>query len=77
MLRVLNTSAERTSLMPNCTQKEFGFPSFDRRKIEVNFAGGNVSSDGGVLLLREAERRLGLIKALSACVADPGVVRGS
>lgn len=57
--------------MPNCTQKEFGFPSFDRRKIEANFQGGNVSSDGGVLLLRQAERRLGLITALSRCVTDP------
>ena len=57
--------------MPNCTQKEFRFPSFDRRKIEANFEGGNVSSDGGVLLLRQAERRLGLIKALSACLPDP------
>ena len=57
--------------MPNCTQKEFRFPSFDRRKIEANFEGGNVSSDGGVLLLREAERRLGLIEALSACLPDP------
>ena len=57
--------------MPNCKQKEFGFPSFDRRQIEADFEGGNVSSDGGVLLLREAERRLGLIKALSGCVADP------
>ena len=57
--------------MPNCTQKEFRFPSFDRRKIEANFEGGNVSSDGGVLLLREAERRLGLVEALSACLPDP------
>jgi hypothetical protein len=44
--------------MPNCTQKEFGFPSFDHRKIEANFEGGYVSSDGGVMLLREADRRL-------------------
>lgn len=57
--------------MPKCTQKEFRFPSFDRRKIEANFEGGNVTSDGGVLLLREAERRLGLIRALSACLQDP------
>ncbi len=57
--------------MPNCTQEEFGFPSFDRRKIEANFAGGDVSSDGGALLLRAAERRLGLIQALSGCLADP------
>jgi len=57
--------------MPNCTQKDFGFPSFDRRKIEANFAGGDVSSDGGLLLLREADRRLGLLKALDAVLPDP------
>jgi hypothetical protein len=57
--------------MPNCTQKDFGFPSFDRRKIEANFAGGDVSSDGGLLLLREADRRLGLLKALDAALPDP------
>ena len=57
--------------MPNCTQKDFGFPSFDRRKIEANFEGGHVSSDGGVLLLREADRRLGLLQALDAALPDP------
>jgi hypothetical protein len=57
--------------MPNCTQKEFGFPSFDRRKIEAGFNGGDVSSDGGVMLLREADRRLGLTKALNGMLLDP------
>src|SRR3954447_6062884 len=57
--------------MPNCTQKDFGFPSFDRRKIEANFAGGDVSSDGGLMLLREADRRLGLLQALDAALPDP------
>jgi hypothetical protein len=57
--------------MPNCTQKEFGFPSFDRRKIEADFEGGEVSSDGGVMLLREADRRLGLTKALDGVLLDP------
>ena len=57
--------------MPNCTQNELGFPSFDRRKIEATFAGGDVSSDGGVLLLREADRRLGLTAALDKVLADP------
>ena len=42
--------------MPNCTPAELTFPSFDRRKIEANFDGGDVSSDGGILLLREADR---------------------
>jgi hypothetical protein len=33
----------------------FHFPSFDRRKIEASFTGGNVTSDGGILLLRAAD----------------------
>jgi len=57
--------------MPNCTQKEFGFPSFDRRKIEASFTGGAVSSDGGIMLLRAADQRLGLVPALDAVLPDP------
>src|SRR5580658_3219552 len=57
--------------MPDCTQQELRFPSFDRRKIEANFEGGDVSSDGGVMLLREADRRLGLTKALDGVLVDP------
>jgi hypothetical protein len=71
MLKVFKLSTKETSLMPNCTQNELGFPSFDRRKIEANFAGGDVSSDGGVMLLREADRRLGLTAALDKVLADP------
>lgn len=57
--------------MPDCLQKSFNFPSFDRRQIEANFAGGEVSSDGGIMLLREADRRLGLTAALDAVLPDP------
>jgi len=56
--------------MSKCTQPELHFPSFDRRKIEASFTGGDVSSDGGVLLLREADRRLGLVAALDAALPD-------
>jgi hypothetical protein len=57
--------------MTDCTQELFQFPSFDRRKIEASFTGGEVSSDGGVLLLRQADRRLGLVAALDRVLADP------
>ena len=57
--------------MPKCKQPELSFPSFDRRKIGGDFSGGNVSSDGGILLLREADRRLGLVAALDAVLPDP------
>jgi hypothetical protein len=57
--------------MSKCTTPELSFPSFDRRKIEANFSGGEVSSDGGIMLLREADRRLGLVEALDAVLPDP------
>src|ERR1700675_2452157 len=57
--------------MPQCNNELFVFPSFDRRKIEASFQGGDVSSDGGVMLLREADRRLGLIRALDGALPDP------
>jgi len=57
--------------MPDCNAELFSFPSFDRRKIEASFSGGEVSSDGGVMVLRAADRRLGLVRALDALIADP------
>lgn len=57
--------------MPEWNDELFVFPSFDRRKIEAGFQGGEVSSDGGVMLLREADRRLGLTRALNGALPDP------
>jgi hypothetical protein len=48
----------------------FDFPSVSRKKVSVAFDGGMLSSDAGVLLLREVERRLGLAARLSLCVND-------
>lgn len=38
--------------------------------MSANFDGGAISSDGGLLLLREADRRLGLTRMLASCVQD-------
>ena len=46
--------------MPKCTREWVRFPGFERRVIETRFSGGDITSDGGVLLLREADRVLGL-----------------
>ena len=40
------------------------FPFLKRRKIKADFDGGNVTGDGGVLLLRQVEKRLGLLKRM-------------
>jgi Transposase DDE domain group 1 len=42
-----------------------------KKLIEVNFAGGDITSDGGVLLLRQADRKLNLTKSLSKILPDP------
>jgi hypothetical protein len=47
------------------------FSKMGRREIDVRFDGGDVSSDGGLLLLREVERRLGLLKAVAEALPDP------
>jgi hypothetical protein len=51
-------------------QLGFKFPGLGRRKIEANFEGGQVSSDGGVMLLRQADRWLGLTKRLAQVLPD-------
>jgi hypothetical protein len=41
------------------------------KPIIARFDGGQLSSDAGVLALREIESRLGIADRLAACVADP------
>jgi hypothetical protein len=55
----------------NCTQESFQFPACKRRKVEANFQGGDITSDGGVLLLQQADRRLGLTEAIARILDDP------
>lgn len=42
--------------------------------MEASFNGGNVSSDGGVLLLREVDRRLSLTQRLAELIPDERVL---
>jgi len=48
---------------------QFGF-SF-QPKVCVDFTGGTITSDGGLLLLRELDERLRLTRGLDAAVRDP------
>jgi len=40
------------------------------KKIELSFSGDQIGSDGGLLLLREVERQIGLIDNISGCISD-------
>jgi hypothetical protein len=57
--------------MPNCTEERDLFGTLGRRRIEVGFDGGEVTSDAGLLLLRQVERKLGLLKAAAQVLPDP------
>ena len=48
----------------------FDLPSVRRKKLTVDFEGGNQSSDAGLLLLREAERKLGVCRRLADAMPD-------
>ena len=48
----------------------FHLPAAQRKKVTAAFDGGLISSDGGLVLLREAERRLGLADTLAGCIRD-------
>lgn len=56
--------------MTDDTLLPFDLPSVRRKKLTVDFAGGNQSSDGGLLLLRAAERRLGVCRRLAEAMPD-------
>jgi len=53
--------------MTECIQQSFDFQGLGDRKVVVDFKGGNVSADGGVLLLREIDARTGLVERLGSC----------
>lgn len=57
--------------MTKCYQRTIEFPRVNRRLVEANFTGGDITTDGGVLLLRQADRLLGLSDAMARALSDP------
>src|ERR1039457_3346216 len=54
-----------------CNPELFHFPAVKKRALCASFSGGDVTSDGGLPLLRQLDRRLGLTKALAQVLPDP------
>jgi hypothetical protein len=54
----------------DCSERTFEFEGPSRRKITARFDGGTISSDGGALLLHEAERRTRIVERFAACFQD-------
>ncbi len=56
--------------MPKCTVERIELGRVGRRAIEANFEGGDLSSDGGLLLLRQVDERIGLSRAVAKALGD-------
>ena len=54
--------------MTQCSSLSFGF--LGRREVVSRFDGGRLSSDGGLVLLAEVDRRSGLTQRLASCLRD-------
>jgi Transposase DDE domain group 1 len=53
--------------MTECIQETFGFTAHFSRKIVADFGAGQVSSDGGALLVREVDGKIKLLERAAAC----------
>jgi hypothetical protein len=69
---------EEETAMKDCTKQLLLFKDISHKKIEADFEGGEVSSDAGLLFLREVENRIGLISKMTDSLKDrrhPGYVK--
>ena len=53
-----------------CNASYLDFPMLGSREVLADFDGGDISSDGGALLLRETERLTGIVRQFAACFTD-------
>ena len=56
--------------MTECSLEQLEFQGMGGRRVVGRFDGGRMSSDGGAMLLREADRRVGLTERLAGCFRD-------
>jgi len=57
--------------MTDCNTQSLLFSSLSSKKIQADFNGGSLTSDAGALLLREVDKRIGLIDSINLCIPDP------
>ena len=56
--------------MTECYQTSLEFPSVKRRKVEADFSGGAITSNGGIPLLSQVDRQMGLTRAVARAIGD-------
>ena len=57
--------------MTDDTVLPFAFPAVHGKKVTAAFDGGRITSNGGVMVLADAERKLGIAAKLASVMSDP------
>ena len=57
--------------MTMCSSEKIELKAQKGKKLQVSFDGGDITSDGGVLLLQKADERIGLLKQIADRIKDP------
>lgn len=57
-------------MITECSEVSFDFHPLVSRQVTARFDGGVITSDGGGVLLREIEKRTGIIHQFAACFRD-------
>ena len=57
-------------MLTQCNQESFQFHPLRKREVRGRFDGGAITSDAGGLLLREVEKRTGIVAQFAACFTD-------
>src|SRR5467141_3010252 len=56
--------------MTECSETLFLFEAHFSRQVVAQFAGDWLTTDGGSLLLRQADRKIGLLRRVAGCFTD-------
>ena len=56
--------------MPDCTSQRFEIQGPAGRALVADFSGGQITSDGGVMLLGQVDRRRRVVERLATCFDD-------
>lgn len=57
-------------MMTECNGEMMAFQGHGRRRVEAEFDGGAISSDGGAVLLRELELKESIVREFAKCFID-------
>ena len=56
--------------MTKCNTEQLTFSFFQKRQLTVDFEGGEITSDAGLLLIRQADNSLQLAQGIAACIEE-------